>query len=606
VISSTTGIHCSNDRRAWTDLVTNITVLSGVDLEQHLGNFVDTGKFPHSCLPAFIHEITHHWCFQTAVGSALALLRLRARRRMLLAAAKAGGSSADIEFDVVEDMLRYEAAVAMLRPLSEGIALFAEFDVVPNLKSRFISIPFNCVYRNFTSPDLDELKQRFGFSLDVLLCNMRMHQIYIDRKSNTLLEPLTSRSGGYLAGYLVVKKLWQVLSARSEIFVDAELYFAFLRAFIYDDFGLVRVLLNEDLSEIEAVNSIATYIQTRLNQLVEDDDVVNAGAAFERSMASTGPIQTRLNQLVEDDVVNAGAAFERSMASTGPDRAHWEPEPILTEQKDHRAGKAALRGIMDELNEATADPLESALKEMDALRLAQRDVMCLGQITAQLEVLPNQRLLIHGSKRLLTAFPSRTDRDRNPENGECSVEVYISPSGLFTAITLSQNQRIIETFAPHSLVLTREEVERRLETYMVDRQRNVEQNAAEEKLLEEFVSRSSADILLTHVLENCTDIIENMYIPRALAHSQIDKEQTLRMSMAKEGFGPLAATVENLRRISALSLAASLTSDRGEIIKIMEKAGRDAEAAITICNRISIEHGLMVLLDDNNVLISLI
>src|SRR6266851_4000128 len=255
--SEPSGIHCAQDRRAWTDLVTNLTVLTGVDLEKHLGNFVVSGRFPHSCLPGFLHELTHPWCFQPPVAAALALLRLRARRSALLTAS---GDKIRDDLRVAEDVIRYETAVALLRPLSEGLALFAEFDVIPSPASRSMPVPFNWVYRSFTSPDEAELRDKFGFSLYSLLWNMRTHDIYVDRKSNVLLDAMDAGSEGYLPGYLTVKNFWRLLNSRSGLFNDSELYFSFMKQFIYDDYGLVRIILASDAADIDAANDIAGHI----------------------------------------------------------------------------------------------------------------------------------------------------------------------------------------------------------------------------------------------------------------------------------------------------------------------------------------------------------
>lgn len=87
----------------------------------------------------------HHWCFQSAVGSTLSLLYLRARRTALVISVQEEKSTPASDSDVVEDLGRYELVVNLLRPLAEGLALFAEFDVVPQRSSKFMTIPLQWV-----------------------------------------------------------------------------------------------------------------------------------------------------------------------------------------------------------------------------------------------------------------------------------------------------------------------------------------------------------------------------------------------------------------------------------------------------------------------------
>src|SRR5437879_12139926 len=86
--------------RSFIDPVSNVTLLSSVDLEAHLGSLIEL-DLPRSCLPAFLHEATHHWSFFSPVGVAMALLKLRARRRAALGALGEAVEPGDVIVDVV-------------------------------------------------------------------------------------------------------------------------------------------------------------------------------------------------------------------------------------------------------------------------------------------------------------------------------------------------------------------------------------------------------------------------------------------------------------------------------------------------------------------------
>ena len=69
-----------------------------------------------------LHEAVHHWCFDTPVGVGLGLLRQQ------LVEGALGGEALEHSAALY---IRYVAAIEAIRPIVEGIALFAEFDVNP-------------------------------------------------------------------------------------------------------------------------------------------------------------------------------------------------------------------------------------------------------------------------------------------------------------------------------------------------------------------------------------------------------------------------------------------------------------------------------------------
>src|SRR5207244_11234437 len=82
-----------------------------------------------------LHEATHHWCFTSPVVFAIAGIVLRAR----LEAVRAVENNAPFPHSIIVDLVRAEAATCLLRPIAEGLALFAEFDVVSRMRSKALS-----------------------------------------------------------------------------------------------------------------------------------------------------------------------------------------------------------------------------------------------------------------------------------------------------------------------------------------------------------------------------------------------------------------------------------------------------------------------------------
>src|SRR5262249_21945978 len=121
------GLHCALSASAWTDLPSNAVALAdklGVASLKQLC----AGRLTDDLLAAAVHELTHHWCFASPVGQALTLLHLET----LCQVASAGGSIQGANAErLLARVARYEQVVAGLRPIAEGMALFAEFEASP-------------------------------------------------------------------------------------------------------------------------------------------------------------------------------------------------------------------------------------------------------------------------------------------------------------------------------------------------------------------------------------------------------------------------------------------------------------------------------------------
>ena len=60
--------------RSFVDLFSNNSVIRGLAGELALLHLFRDHVYPADCLPQFLHESTHHWCFQSPVCVALAFL----------------------------------------------------------------------------------------------------------------------------------------------------------------------------------------------------------------------------------------------------------------------------------------------------------------------------------------------------------------------------------------------------------------------------------------------------------------------------------------------------------------------------------------------------
>jgi hypothetical protein len=228
-------------------------VISDFDPTKYLAWFRGRPVSGSGVLANFLHEWTHRWCFHSQVGSAMALLRMRAACR-----AYRGRSAFD-------DYVRCMTAGAILEPFAEGLALFAEFDTYPG-NSRWMSQTLTTSLILF-GPAVDGKPQLL---VEALLQTLRRDPVLLERKAGIYARP-ASVSDPYLVGYLSVRSLWcQMASACSEL-NDRDLFLSYLRSYIYDDPGMVLHILDSYPSELHASQAIVNHLLSRIDQLLSFD-----------------------------------------------------------------------------------------------------------------------------------------------------------------------------------------------------------------------------------------------------------------------------------------------------------------------------------------------
>jgi hypothetical protein len=225
-------------------------------------------------LPDVLHEAVHHWCFNTPVGVALGILREQLMEAVL-------SDTTPEELGAL--YIRYFTALEVLRPLVEGIALFAEFDAIPgdgNL--RVVPLIWLAILA-YPGSRSNKGNRTIEEAIRSAISRLRRVEATAQRKDNLLCQPLNPQArGGYLAGYMVVKGLWLRTAARSSLAGDAELWLAFLRAWIFHDTELAWELqrpVEPDPPIGDAVSS-AERFSDRLNELLNPDTTASALTAF--------------------------------------------------------------------------------------------------------------------------------------------------------------------------------------------------------------------------------------------------------------------------------------------------------------------------------------
>ncbi len=268
---------------SFVELIGNATVLSGTQLTKDAGSiFSLQGKFPIECLPSALHESAHHYCFCMPVGHALSACFLEAVRTHL-----ADDPSDERDDHLAEALIRYDIVTTALRPLAEGIALYAEFDASPGESRASISPPLSDAFELFgaslSESDGADKGRSVVKSMEIFLLEERLKGATIERRETLLSHALIDDKDGYLTGYWLVKNWRLHLLDRigSVALFDTDFYLQFIANYIYGDLELANLIVNfghyrvrnvaglEDGQE-DFMNAFLRHLQKRLRHLVSD------------------------------------------------------------------------------------------------------------------------------------------------------------------------------------------------------------------------------------------------------------------------------------------------------------------------------------------------
>lgn len=273
--------------RSWTDPITNVVMLSGLESS----NFVKwhyrgdlSNHQSERLLSEFLHEYTHHWCFSSLVARAVTLLELRLH---LFTETMPGGRSLWARDYAVASITQ-----KFLRPLAEGAAQFAEFDMWNSGRWHQFGSPISAIELCFASPD-GHLSE---FSLSV----MRKSEAMLGRKASLYLKAFEIEEG-YLPGYIAIKRFHQLLCHKMPNLTQ-ELFLSFFRHFIWNDAVLALIILNDNLDAPELAHKIVERLQQRFNTLIADSGIPAMIASYEaRSMGKEQFIDHEIG--IEPDIL---------------------------------------------------------------------------------------------------------------------------------------------------------------------------------------------------------------------------------------------------------------------------------------------------------------
>lgn len=254
----------SEQGQGWVDVPSNVITQNVLPVFDAIAALGSENALPTKFLPFFMHEFTHHWCFNSSVGTALVLLQQRA---LLLMRAPNLATSDGVQRLLYDSVLRYLAASQALMPIIEGLAVFSELNAIPGA-CRSISSPASWgtmlfVRRAESEPtDVEGWKQAWRR----VTRNHRTSAEGIERKKLLLLTRLEGPGrGNYLRGYLAIQTLHREAHGKSSLFDDGDFFVTYARHVFFNDHHLAALLLTDRLSGRQW---LAKFLKS-LNQRIE-------------------------------------------------------------------------------------------------------------------------------------------------------------------------------------------------------------------------------------------------------------------------------------------------------------------------------------------------
>ncbi len=613
--------YCSMSGRSWTDLTTNAMFLSEVQRTGDLRKLFVSSKSPDHYRPVFLHEATHHWCFLSPVGSTLTYLRFRACKHALKAQKSPGALS-----DLLDDLVRYEVATSLMRPLAEGLALFAQFDATPSASS-VQSAPLTWSLQ-FFKEDADELRFSASFdqlerdmrSLLLILADARLNEQTLKSKAALLAKRLQPSVDCYLAGYLFVKNLRRFGLSKSTRFLETDLFLTYLRNFFYHDLGLVAALLEPSISEIRTANTIAMAFQKRIDQFFASDLATNL-ARFEKEIAGLEANETTHFLEIFNNTPTARLGLERLRALSDEvlsdeingksdqnenDGEHWNilqqiQQNIFLRRPFMHLGSLPVSVSIDNDGLSTIAQDNSTFM---ALRL---------KGDTEEEKVSFYYNTPTGDKVIKNFLYVRGTPDATEGRGEGSIDLYFSVFNTYQVVTITREGKLVGSIF-FDRVDPDSEAKRNSRAEFMELQRvgvQLEQIDKVDKdlteALNEIVEKNWIKISLNHVKGSLTDIVDNLYLQYSLSFVPSDKLDECKKIMSKRGYYELLGKDRStLEALALLDICCSLLPFRERLTEILAAHNVDLDTTIATLNKYSKQYGILEVIDLNDWLVCLI
>lgn len=578
--------HCALTGGGSTHPITNWTNIISLDSAELVAHIVKNQHFPINQLPTFMHEFMHHWCFHSPVGFVVAESYLSARRYAIHGILTTYDINSDAYWQSCHDTLRFRIFNTLFRPLSEGLALFAEHDSYLGQET-LLSELFRCVYCYFSTPEqlnADLINNEQFKSLSLLLFHNRTSMTAEQRKVQLLTQSLAYSTqeksigvqGGYLAGYLTIKNLQAILIHKGcKQFLDPDFFLCFVRSYFFEDYGLIDHILNPIIGEEDYIEKIVIYFQNRMIYLIEQvtPKLVDAYEKW------------ALDEKLRLDLINS---------------------PLQVDSDISLSGKSRCTELYNRLSKPIPDENLEKMRQADHWTIAQRNIICVGTFASDIIVSDNRVLVYRNNNQNSIPICSLPKYGYNDiKSGPGRVECFISPVSNLFSIVVSRNGMPI-AFC-HIRNPDDPNVLRDFQNYRF----GSEEIANSVNNLDAAIDLMLAECALDEYFNALVNVVEiaseSIYKNKAIKCSKDSLFDLAHSALASDGiYGLLGKDYSATEGLAALSLATSISNSPEFVSQHLMERGHDINIIIDACEKVEQKFGVSLLLINEECIFSFV
>ena len=436
-------------------------------------------------------------------------------------------------WDVLDDFIRNDLTMRLLRPLLEGLAVFAECDVLPSNISPIDSPIVHWVARVFGKKYAEIDEHPLGAWR--FLVQYRFGEEFLRRKESLLAGAIRDVEDGYLASYLFAKDMWTAAAVTDDRLRDTDLFLAVVRSYFFCDLGMVAHILDPGTKNISSATAIGEYFSDRMARLARDGFSDLVDPVIEKALGST---------------LEHPFPSEQTYAETLADLTNLGTEPTLWHE-----GAARLKDILEEI-----EPSEDSLGNLSYSILAQREMMGIGRLEVTVRVTDENRIVcsVDEDLRILAGpMDEPVIGQIGPGQYQGTVGVYLLPYRGIAALAVSVDGRALLTMCGASASPEMRDAFRR---FSLDVGEVSQRSESLRAFIEQLVtSAEGIETVLDVGRESIRDWYQDQYvgqvlrcIPAAQRTAQIDL-------LDQVGFGSALGGRLSLRRLTWLSIAATMS-----------------------------------------------
>jgi hypothetical protein len=557
----------SRSGRGWADLTTNAVDLGcGVD---ELRSLLEDGSLPAGVLPNFLHEFAHFYCLQSPVGGVIAFLFLEARHWFLSSLVASRTRARNRRRAFPPTAVRVDTSVRLLRPLLEGMALFAEHDLFPgsaaiaSTLSGWIALLFLIRLDHLpTDPDpawIDRATQEF-FLNSRSIPSLEGSQSWAASKASLLLQPLALKGGGYLAGYLTVKNLWKTASQRVPALADADLFFMYFYSLIFDDYTLVEILFDDHISEAKRAKQMFNRLRERL-ELLNDDSLADRVADYQAAVENR-----------KDDAIGIDGHYGS----------------IFLDEKFVEIQRSRIQKRQQRLAAAARTEAERSLLIGHACALLHRGLMRIGLVAVDVKVTDEGQVIGQNGDQF--KFVRRARNGVRPGTGSGILAVYFHSRRLSRIVLCFRDGEVVfEEFPTECL-----EEERAQIIYAIYKTSTLEASYAD--LDAELQRRTGAAVdANTWLREDFPRILDNFYENLSTRFVLPGSDVACIQAMRASGFKAMAGRSDLITALALFGLLSSCKVCYADAVTIFRAHGLDLGVCEHVLDELSVEWGMQLL-----------